>query len=139
MDDFMKKWKQSETWLRRGKDFSIEVRHSIEVRPDEVAAMFSDGPHRWFVYAYIYPKHPRFQRFDGDQLWQEAANELPLHSGCSFLHRNGNGLEVFSIQVGADYHHYGDDGYTFCENSGQAYSVFRDADELFAFLESEAG
>lgn len=62
---------------------------------------------------------------------------LPLHGGPSMLrwHRDAN-CNPTSVQVGADYHHDGDDGYTHCDDAGQAYSVFRDADELYAWFEA---
>ena len=136
MDDFMLQWKQREIWKRQGKDFLVEVHHSVADMP---AIFLEDGANRWFVYAYIYPQHPHFSAFDGVNIWQPATENMPLHGGCTFCRRHiaENG-EVCSYQVGADYQHYGDDGYAHCENSRQAYSVFRDAEQLFDWLDKRA-
>ena len=133
MADMMDNWKQKELWTRRTNGFCVEVSHHTE----PPCSYTNEGPNRWCVYAYIYPTHPHFAKFDGDKMWQEAATVLPLHRGPSMLrwHRDAN-CNPTSVQVGADYHHDGDDGYTHCDDAGQAYSVFRDADELYAWLEA---
>lgn len=132
MADMMDNWKRKELWHRRGEGFCVEVsRHT------EAPLYDSEGPNRWCVYAYIYPAHPHFEKFEGDKMWQDAATTLPLHGGPSILrwHRDANGNPT-SVQVGADYHHDGDSGYTFCDEAEDAYSVFRDADDLVAWLET---
>ena len=131
MNDMMKKWERKELWSRRGDDFLVQVsRHSVNLNPD-----FSEGPHRWCVYAYIYPNHRLFSKFSGQDMWQDAATSLPLHAGPSLLrwHYDDYGKPT-SVQVGADYNRLGDDGYTHCAEAEDAYSVFRDADELFLYL-----
>ena len=123
-------WRRKDVWSKRETGFCIEVsRH--EDKPLEE----TEGPHRWCVYAYIYPNHTLFDKFDGDSLWQEATDMLPLHYGCSLLKRHtdedGN---VCSIQVGADYNHLGDEQYTHMETDADARVIFSDADGLLERL-----
>lgn len=103
--------------------------------------MPGQGIHRWCVYAYIYPTHPRFKRFDDWRTGfrQDAATELPLHAGATLLrfHASNTG-ERDSVQVGADYNHLGDDHFTHYATANDAMSVFLDAADLAAFLEAEA-
>lgn len=128
-----RKWGYAEEWNMPGNDFMIVVRHS---RTGPLESSFCElGEHRWFVYAYIYPKHRRFLTFVGPDIFQDACNRLPLHAGASLLryHRNDKG-EVSSVQVGSDYNHLGDDHYTFLESKDEASAVFYDADRLFERL-----
>ena len=132
----MSDWKRKDVWKRYGRDFMVEIsRH--EESADEHWESFCDaqGPHRWCVYAYIYPKHPHFANFDGDQMWQEAASCLPFHGGPSFLryHYQADGAAT-SVQVGADYNHLHDSYYTRCATEKEAYTVFADAEDLFQRL-----
>jgi hypothetical protein len=126
-------WDHKDVWRRRGKDFLIEVtRHSV--KPVD----HWEGPHRWAVYAYIYPKHPHFGAFDGPNMWQDATTALHLHGGCSVLEYPMYGGNVTSVKVGADYHHLHDSEYSFYETPGDAYRVFEDANELFEQLQARA-
>lgn len=121
------------SWLRSTQHFTIEVSHH---------AVSWDQPgheNRWCVYAYIYPTHPRFSRFNADGgMFQDAARELPLNWYPSFFvaHRDADGA-ITSFQVGADYHHDRDDAMSQVSDPEQAWRVFRDADRLFAFLQAE--
>jgi hypothetical protein len=132
-----KDWNRKELWRKSGDNFMIEIsRHEEEV-PD-LACFDSEGPHRWCIYAYIYPKHSHFAAFDGSEdMWQYAAACLPLHGGPSFCrkHLNAKG-EVTSYQVGADYHHLHDWHFTQHANPDDAAVVFADAEELFDALTS---
>lgn len=132
MDELMGQWRQKELWHRRGEGFCVEVSRHTDAPLDD-----SEGPNRWCVYAYIYPDHPHFEKFDGDKMWQYAATVLPLHGGPSMLrwHFDANGNPT-SVQVGADYHHDGDGGYTFCDRAEDAYSVFQNTNELVEWLET---
>lgn len=124
------KWDRKEEWRKPGKDFLIVVsRHEVQVD-----AFWADGPHRWAVYAYIYPAHPHFAKFEGPDMWQPAT-DLEFHAGCSFLryHHDETG-KVTSVQCGADYHHLHDDRFTEMETPEEAYQVFNDATELFERL-----
>ncbi|AET91057.1 hypothetical protein BYI23_B004500 [Burkholderia sp. YI23] len=97
-----------------------------------------EGPHRWAVYAYIYPKHPHFSAFSGANLWQEATAVLHLHGSCSYLEYPMYDGKVTSVKVGADYHHLHDDRFTYYATQAEAREVFKDADELFAQLQTRA-
>ena len=123
-----------------GDDFLVEVsRHAEPVR-EESGCYDSEGPHRWAVYAYVYPKHAHFAAFNGtEEMWQEAAAQMPMHGGPSFCRKHLNAkAEVTSYQVGADYHHLHDWRYTQMATKDEAYSVFRDAEELHAWLTERA-
>lgn len=127
----MSDWAKKDIWTRRGEGFLIEVsRHTVESRDPY------EGTNRWCVYAYVYPKHPHFKNFEGDRMWQDAAAAMPLHCGPSLLSwtyaEDGTAL---SVKVGADYHHLGDDSFSHYESMGDAVTVFRDAEELYAWLD----
>lgn len=131
MQDFMNEWKRKDIWTRRTKGFCVEVSRHTE----QPCSYTDEGPNRWCVYAYIYPTHPHFAKFDGDRMWQDAATVLPLHGGPSMLrlHRDAN-CNMTSVQVGADYHHDCDAEFTHCADENEAYAVFKDAEKLFAWL-----
>ena len=133
-------WEHKDLWRLHGPNFMIEVsRHSEPVR-DEGGCYDSEGPNRWCVYAYIYPKHPHFAAFNGtEDMWQDAAAQMPMHGGPSFCrkHMNAKG-EVTSYQVGADYHHLHDWRYTQHATKDEARSVFNDAEELHKWLTERA-
>lgn len=126
----MDRWDHKDEWRRQGKHFLVSVtRHFAPVcRPDQ-------GPHRWAVYAFIYPNHPLFDTFHGEEMFQPASNALPLHWGPTFLrqHRGDDG-QICSIQVGADYNHLHDDRFCDYATADDAIEVFNDADELFEYL-----
>jgi hypothetical protein len=126
-------WDHKDVWRRRGKDFLIEVtRHSVDF------VDHWEGPNRWAVYAYIYPKHPHFGVFDGPHIWQDATSVLHLHGGCSFLEYPMYDGKVTSVKVGADYHHLHDDRFTNYATPAEAHEVFSDANELFEQLQNRA-
>lgn len=126
-------WNHKDEWRKLGKDFMIVVSRYEE------KADHGDGPHRWCVYAYIYPKHPHFAKFDGPNMWQEAASCLPMHSGPSLLKYHMNDGVVTAVQVGSDYNHLHDGNFTHCQTMEDAYRVFEDAEELFQRLEARIG
>ena len=122
-------WDHKDEWHQRGKDFLVVVKHyTVEPHPIE-------GVNRWNVYAYIYPKHPHFGKFEGTAMYQDAASAMPFHAGPSFLrvHRADDG-NITSVQVGSDYNHIHDDEFGHMENMEQAWTVFQDAEELFNWL-----
>ncbi|PRF08632.1 hypothetical protein C6Q07_11055 [Burkholderia multivorans] len=98
----------------------------------------SEGPHRWCVYAYIYPSHPHFASFSGPNIWQDATTVLPLHGGCTLLEYPMYDGKIASVKVGADYHHLHDTRFTHYATADEARLVFEDADELFDKLQSMA-
>lgn len=128
-------WDHKDAWRRRGNGFQVEI-----VRHTERPSSFSpyEGPNRWCVYAYIYPKHPHFANFQGPNMWQDAATQLHFHSGPSLLEYPMYEGKVTCVKVGADYHHLGDDCFTHYSTPADAYEVFADADELFEQLETRA-
>lgn len=127
------KWGRKEEWRRDGKNFRVTVsRHEIDWARD------GEGPHRWCVYAYIYPKHPTFATFDlsPDAVKSYWGQPTPaMHGGCTFfkVHRKDDG-EACSVQYGADYSHAWDERYYHIATPEDAYSVFNDAEELYEML-----
>jgi len=133
MSDKNSAWSKKDLWSRRNNKFTVEIsRHTVT--PPTIDPY--EGVNRWAVYAYIYPGHRLFEKFDGDNMFQDAAVCLPLHKGPSYLriHRNDKG-EITCYQVGADYHHAYDEHFTEYATEQDAYRVFADADELYAHLE----
>ena len=127
------KWEHKEEWWKKGKEYLVVVRRHRAVVPDK----FNLGHHRWAVYAYIYPDHPLFGNFQGPEMFQPAANSLPLHCGPSLLtwHYKDDG-KATSVQIGADYSHLHDEHFAFCETPEDASEVFTDAENLFSHLEA---
>jgi hypothetical protein len=122
-------WDHKDAWRKRGKDFLVEItRHNGS--EDE----WGKGPHRWCVYAYIYPKHPHFAFFDGPHMWQAAATCLPFHGYPSLLEYPMYEGKVTSVKVGADYDHLRDDRFTRMATTEDAYEVFADAQRLYDAL-----
>lgn len=129
----MSDWRHKDCWKRAGKDFLVEVtRHSGEPLDS------FEGAHRWAVYAYVYPKHPYFEKFEGPHMWQGATSAMPLHGGASLLEYPMYEGKVTSVKVGADYNHLHDQDYTHMATKEQAGSVFEDAEELFRWLTERA-
>lgn len=123
-------WEASQSWLRRGRNFRVEVLHFHRG---------TDSGHHWCVYAYAYPSHPLFHRFKGEDMWQGATDELELHGGCTFCqaYRDADGVPV-AWKVGCDYQHYGDERYQRLAPDGTGNLVFRDAGVLFDQLDAMA-
>ena len=125
-------WDKKDEWHQHGKNFLVVVKHHT-VTQNTIDQY--EGVHRWNVYAYIYPKHPHFGKFEGTAMYQDAASAMPFHGGPSFLrvHRDDAG-NITSVQVGSDYNHLHDDEFTHMENKDQAWTIFNDAEELFNWL-----
>jgi hypothetical protein len=125
------KWSHKDEWHQSGEHFLVVVKHYTET-PNKYS---HDGPHRWNVYAYIYPKHRLFETFKGPEMWQPAATELPLHGGPSLLRWHlGDDGKPTSVQVGADYYHLHDEEFSYYATPSDASEVFNDADKLFQHL-----
>lgn len=131
-----KDWDRKSEWRKMGNGFQVQVsRHERGL-----SEIFSDeGPHRWSVYAYIYPKHPMFGRFiPYGKTWQEAATSLPLHAYPSFFkaHRanDEDREEITAFQVGSDYNHLHDERFTYMDDDNFPEEVAFDAQALFDFL-----
>lgn len=128
----MSKWDHKDEWHRYGKDFLVVVKR-FAVGPSSFDPY--EGPHRWAVYAYVYPKHRLFGGFHGPAMWQPAAATLPLHGGPSLLrwHCDDDGKST-SVQIGADYNHLHDTHFSSYATADEAYEVFADAERLFDHL-----
>ena len=130
-------WIHKDEWKLRGRDFLVTVsRH--EETPSSYS--YDEGPHRWCVYVYFYPKHPHFSKFTvSGGMTQDAASCLQLHGYPSFFraHRDEKG-NVTAYQVGADYNHLHDERFTHMATSDEAMEVFEDAEELFKQCEQMA-
>lgn len=88
-------WDHKDEWRLSGRNFLIVVSRHYGT------ADHYEGPHRWAVYAYIYPQHPYFALFEGPHMWQDAAVALPFHGGPSYLEYPMYGGKVGSVKVGA--------------------------------------
>ena len=131
-DSFNERLKHADEWTIRAVKYCIVVRrHSVEPSG-------GDGPHRWCVYAYVYPMHRLFpamhQQLD---TWREPYASLPLHGGCSLRQVHMGAFAVASIQVGADYSHLHDTAFTWMATRDEAAEVFRDAYRLWNHLHEE--
>ncbi len=127
-------WKKKQIWTKRLDTFAVEIHHWNADLDPKYNYNNEDGGHRWNVYAYIYPTHWHFKEFKSNlTMFQEAALVLPIH-GHSMLeyHKKKDG-EIMSVQVGGDYNHLHDQGYTFMDES-QFYVIERDANELIEWL-----
>lgn len=135
-------WKKKELWkFTDNETFAVEVsHHCIDVF--DSGCFDSDKGHRWCVYAYLYPAHPHFIRFDeSDWMFQDAAKAMPLHGGPSYLRRHitikDGATVVQSIQAGCDYSHEWDNKFTRYENVADASEVFADAEYLVNWLKEQ--
>lgn len=128
-------FKHNDEWSVHGADFLVQVtRHTVQ--PSSFDPY--EGENRWAVYAYIYPCHPHFASFVGDDMWQDAAVMMPLHGGPTYLRRHSSDGKECSIQVGADYHHLHDQHFTHYATRDDAREVFMDAQNLFTWLTERA-
>jgi hypothetical protein len=127
-------WDHKDEWRKHGLDFLVHV-----TRHNGTADEYGRGPNQWAVYAYVYPKHPHFAKFDGQHMWQEAATMMPFHGGPSYLrwHIDNDGKPT-SVQVGADYDHLHDEHFTNYATKEDAWEVFQDAECLVEWLTERA-
>ena len=129
-------WKHKDLWKLEGLNYVVEVsRHSVDLR-EESGCYDAEGPHRWCVYAYIYPKHPLFSRFDQSKgMWEQP--DLGFHGGTSLFQPNykDDGV-ICSFKVGGDYNHLHDWMFTQMATKDDARTVFQDAEEIAAHLQA---
>lgn len=106
----MSAWTKQTKWVRHGKDFAIEILHI----PNPTGGSWEFGEeNRWFIYAYIYPKHPLAGKITSNEIFQDSLMSLPLHGGCSYVNHNCSiDGKINSIKIGCDYQHYGDEYYS---------------------------
>ena len=115
-------WKHKDEWKREGSKHSVVVSRHTNHAGDE---------HRWCVYLYIYPGHPRFSQFNPDRgMWDQPSYECHSYVSLFKTHRRGNG-DIGSFQLGWDYSHDGDHRFTEYATADDASSVFWDANKLF--------
>lgn len=135
----MNNWNHKELWRKWDKYFSVEVSRHEEAVPEQGHCYDSEGPHRWCVYAYVYPGHPLFAQFDASKsMWSQPA--MPGHGGVSFYkpHLDHKTQAITSHQIGWDYNHLHDWRFTQMASPDAAHVVFSDAQELFDFLKAIA-
>lgn len=116
------KWKHKEEWKLEGDKHCVVVsRHMDSARTE----------HRWCVYLYIYPGHPRFEQFnpEGD-MWSQPHFDCHSYVSLFNVHKRKDGT-VGSFQLGWDYNHDGDSYYNELATPSEASSVFYDAERLF--------
>jgi hypothetical protein len=131
-DDFSERLRHADEWTIRGLNYCIVVRrHKVEPSG-------GDGPHRWCVYAYVYPMHRMFAAMhQHSRTGLEPYASMPLHGGCTLRRVHMGTFAVESIQVGADYNHLHDTAYTWMETREDAAPVFRDAFKLWNHFHEE--
>ena len=135
----MSDWNRKELWRKWGKNFSVEVSRHEEAAPKDGCCYDSEGPHRWCIYAYVYPGHPLFAGFDATKgMWEQP--HMPGHGGVSYYrpHIDSKTGAITSHQLGWDYHHLHDWRFTQMATPEDAREVFGDAQELFDYLETAA-
>lgn len=135
----MGEWAHKDEWSRRGKDFLVKISRHSAPRFDYDESLLKMVPlgvdNKWCLYAFIFDKHPHFQKFEGDSMWQSASDFFDWHGGCTFLeYHRGKNLAIGSVQVGCDYSHLHDDRFLEMATKEDAEIVFRDADDLFETL-----
>ncbi len=131
-------FQHKDEWRVNGSNFCIVIsKHEVTPSPDE-ELFRHEGIYRWAVYAYIYPKHPRFALFSGKSIFQDGCS-LPLHGGCSYIQSHELDGKITSWQVGADYHHDGDSHFTELGTLDRVTTVVYDAERLYDFLQKEDG
>lgn len=133
-----KEWRHKDEWTKRGEHFLVKISRHSDQQYAIVNGEFKfmgNVEHKWCLYAYLFPKHPHFSKFEGTSMWQDASNFFDWHSGCTYLeyHRD-NDSKVVSIQVGCDYNHLHDYRYLNMATAEDARAVFNDADDLFKTL-----
>lgn len=124
-----KEFSKTESFLLRGKTFSVEVKHwhtngypEFGVSPEE----------HWCLYVNIGKKHPLFQSarknicdYDTD-LGQKIYSNW--HGGCTYYNK-----QVSYVKIGCDYSHIFDEEFLGCKEMPS--EVEKDARELFSFFE----
>ena len=131
----MKDYNKSTSWVRKGALFNIEIKqHIIPVHP---VYNMGRGPFNWYLYAYVFKKHPLFDTFDIDQdAYQAVTDKMPFHGGCTYLEPSYRGSKISSIKVGCDYQHLDDDRFSHYETLNENPEIVIDAQELYQYMES---
>lgn len=134
---------EKQSWKHNGKNFAVEVvwwkDASYQAAKESLPPELFDGvpENHWNVYAYIYPKHPFFDKIVSESFYDYGV-DLPLHCGSSFhkWYYNAKG-EVLYKKIGSDYQHYQDDRFERYKTKEEAWQVFNDATELIEMLKNQ--
>lgn len=121
-------WLRKDEWSHRADSFLVVVSRLSEPRPESRHDM---GEHRWTVYAYVYPQHPLFAKFNpSGGMWGQP--DLHGHWSPSLYraHCDTTG-SIKSHQLGWDYAHDGDSRFSFMATRNEASEVFWDAQKLY--------
>jgi hypothetical protein len=120
-------WKKFDEWRKKGNGFLVSVLYTKSDVEEN----------RWFVYAYIYPNHPLFEKLTEEVILSPETRVFNFHGGCTFAqwHRTANNV-IASKKYGCDYNHYGDDEYLCMETPEAAREIFEDAEALYDKLTS---
>jgi hypothetical protein len=133
MSGVVREWNEKRVWSLADAPFWVEVVHWTHE-----SGIDRKQINCWNVYAYITDKHPRFLRFKKNDFYQQAAEELPFHGGCTYCQRQmRDGLSLY--KVGSDYRHFGDERFEQVKERETAAGreIFADALTLFNFLLAE--
>lgn len=136
------KWEEKYEWRARWPSFLVTV--ECRYLPDSHR---HGQDWKWNVYAYLYPKHPRFQRIvipdEGSYRIPDGCNGLHFHGGILgavtlFRPHYDKGGNVTSYQFGSDYDHLHDDWARETNpQAGPRTQIFKDAEILFSQLLAE--
>lgn len=130
-------WDKTEMWRHRARRSTVEINHRA-VSAEYTKLFPNEGPHRWNIYAYIYPPHPLFQSLITEGR-TAIPKEMPLHGGASlFSYCRHEGEEITAVKIGVDYNHHQDDRFSRMCDRVAANEVFVDAEKLVEFLEGFA-
>lgn len=120
------KWEHKDTWKSHGKNFLVEVVRWQSPEYDIDYSEVISYKNHWNVYAYIYPKHPLFDKLDKThtQWFRQPIDNLHFHRGCSYMqwYIDQTG-EYTAVQLGAGNGHIA--------TKDEAWWMFRDAKLLY--------
>ena len=122
----MNDWKKFDEWWKRGKNFLVTVVHTKNTEEEN----------KWFVYFYVYPEHPLFEKLTKESIYSPGLEKVYLHGGCTFSSWYcSTGGTIESKKYGCDYLHLGDERYEAMECAEDAHGIFTDAEFLHENLQ----
>lgn len=127
------KWEHKDIWKSRGKNFLVEVVRWQSPEYDIDYSEVISYKNHWNVYAYIYPKHPLFDKLDKThtQWFRQPLDSLHFHRGCSYMQWYIDETGKYTaVQLGGDYGHSGDE-YEHIATKDEAWWMFDDAKMLY--------
>jgi len=121
---------KSVTCRYRGTAFLVEIK-----RVETIGVLVERhllAQYKWFIYVYLFEKHPFFEAFNKlntlSECYDESLPQLGMHGGITLFSRNtDNGSP--SIKLGCDYCHYDDDAF----NIEHSSSVLADARDIYIY------